>query len=214
MPCTPVRGVCAALLLLCFACAPAARAWDLMAGMTQADLHLAEKEAGVYLGVQEVYPVGDGPWVFIGSAEYQLRRGSQIFNYTNPQFGLFQEEGAVSLHCLQPAGFLGVDLAVGEHAIRFYTGASILLKVGESWDEPDGDKGFDLGYEDLDLQLHLGMTFVIDRYLVDARYSAGLLESVVYRDDDVLGGDKAAGDDLPEEGEKASMMQVGVGMSF
>lgn len=214
MPRTPFRVFCLALLLLGFVCAPAALAWELVGGMTQADLNLVEKDAGFYLGIQEVYPVGDGPFVFIGSAEYQLRKGSQVFNYTNPQFGLFHEEGTVSLHCLQPAAFLGVDLPMGERVIRFYTGASILLKVGESWDEPDGDKGFDLGYEDLDLQLHLGMTFVINRYLVDARYSAGLLESVVYRDDDVLGGDKAAGDDLPENGEKSSLLQVGVGMSF
>ncbi len=214
MPRFPVRGVCAALLLLTLVCVPAAGAWELTAGMTLADLQLEEKEPGVYVGVQEAWPVGEGPLLFIGSMEYQLRKGSQIFNYTNPNTGLFQERGVVSLHYLQPAGFLAADLPVGARSIRFYSGASLLLKMGETWDEPDGEKGFDLGYEDMDLQLHLGMTFVVERLRVDARYSVGLLESVVYRDDDVLPGNKAAAEVLPENGEKTSLLQVGVGMSF
>ncbi|PID80473.1 hypothetical protein CSA17_05925 [bacterium DOLJORAL78_65_58] len=208
-----LRSVCLGLLLN-LAFVPAALAWELVGGMTRADLGLAEKKTGFYLGAQETWPVGRGPLVFIGSAEYQLRRGSQVFNYTSPSYGLRQDWGTVGLHCLQPAGFLAVDLPVGGQRIRLYGGASLLLKMAEAWDEPDGKKGFDLGYEDLGLQAHLGLSVVFGRHFVDARYSAGLQGGVVYRDTRFSKTGKAAGDDLPEDGTKTHLIQVGAGMRF
>lgn len=191
-----------------------ALAWDMTVGWLQADLALQDKDPGLYVGVQEAWSVGDGPFVFVGAAEYQLRKGTQAFYYTSQSQGLFEDEGTVSLHCLQPTGFLGLDLPVGEMKVRFYTGASLYLKMSESWDEPDGGKGMDLGYEDIDVQGHLGVSLHLDRFLVDGRYSAGLMDQLVYRDDDVLPGNKAGADDLPGDGGKISVIQIGGGFSF
>lgn len=209
-----LRTPCCALVCALVLFASTAPALELTGGWVQADLALEEKGDGVYLGVQEVWPIGDGPFIFIAAAEYQLRRGLQTFNYTHPDRGLFQEQGEVSLHYLQTAGFLGVEVPVGTRSLRFYGGASMGIKLDESWDEPEADKGLDLGFEDQDLQLHLGMSFPFGRYLVDARYTAGLLEQVIIRDAGAILPDKAAGDELPGGGEKVNIMQIGFGVRF
>ncbi len=211
-----------AKLLITFAFAlvmvSSAQAVQISAGWTESDLGLENRGNGFYAGVQNSWPLGND-FDFTAAGEYQNKSASQLLDYTNPDEGLFSSEGEITLHCFQPAFFVGYSIPMDSFRPRLYVGGSILLKLNESWNEPEGsDSGLRLYYDDFDIQLHAGFSLQYNRFLLDARYSAGLFEMLSVEssqlETSVSGPQKAEIPELPEDGTKINSIQVGIGYTF
>ncbi len=191
-----------------------AHALHITAGWTNSDVGLQTKGDGFYAGLQDVWPLGDSLFDFTASAEYVQKVGSEMRFYSDEQSGLNEGEATVRLHCVQSTAFMGFRLPVTSLKPRLYTGASVVLKLDESWDEPQGETDGEYNYENMDFQIHLGISLEYSRFLLDARYSTGLMDQLIDRTSNIASGNKAAEPDLPENGAKISSFQVGVGYSF
>lgn len=207
-----------ALLLTAALLAPAAAvATELQAGWTRTDLGLDRDGDGFLVGVGGVQPLGRGPFDIAFGGEYARKRGVQPMLVASPELGLVRSDAEVTLHCLQGTGSVGVGLPVAGLRLRPYAGATVAIKLDETWDRIEGSTGRDYGYEDLDLALHLGLQVrFAGRFFVDGRYSRGLMEQVVERDGEgfTKAIDPLTGATLPEAGDTVSWVQVGAGVAF
>lgn len=202
------------LLLPVLLLASTAQALEATAGWTESDLGLADKGHGFFLGVRDRWPLGEGLFHFSAAGEYVQKAGSLSRYFTDEIHGLRLVESKVRLHCAQAAGFLELGLPRPSFQPTVYTGASVVLKLKEAWNDPGGQAGDDYGFEDLDLQIHVGLLVKISRLMVDARYSTGLMEQLVYRTAGIGSANKAQTPELPAEGAKISSFQLGLGLSF
>lgn len=186
-----------------------------MGGFTRADVGLADDGDGFCLGVGTVAALGEGPLEILAAAEFLQLGGSQVMLFSDPQAGNTVGSAEVTLSCLQPSGSLAVRLPAGPATIRPYAGLAAALKVGESWSTPAGTADRDLGYEDVDLRVHLGVRLNVGKGFLDARYAWGLLDQVTVtgalpdKADDPLGGAS-----LPVAGDKVAFFQVSAGLEF
>jgi hypothetical protein len=202
------------LLAALISFAPAAYALHVVAGWTDADIGLEERGNGFYAGVQESWALGTGMFDFTAAGEYLQKAGSMHRYYSDPHTGLTYGEAKVRLHCFQTAGFIGMSIPVSSFTPRLYTGASVVLNLSNSWDEPEGSTDGDYSYENMDFQVHLGLTIEVSRFLLDVRYSTGLLGQVIDRTNEIANPNKAEVEELPENGAKINSVQVGIGYSF
>ncbi|MFH2052447.1 MAG: hypothetical protein ABIK96_08265 [bacterium] len=186
-----------------------------LGGYTRADVGLADDGDGFCLGVGTVAALGDGPLEILAAAEFLQLGGSQTMLFSDPQAGNTVGPAEVTLSYLQPAGSLAIRLPAGPVIIRPYAGLAAALKVGESWSTPTGTADRDLGYEDVDLRVHLGARLNAGKGFLDARYAWGLLDQVTVtgalpdKADDPLGGES-----LPVAGDKVSFFRVSAGWNF
>ncbi len=202
------------LLVFLSLLAPTAQALIVTAGWTDSDIGLEERGNGFYAGVQDSWSLGTGLFDITVAGEYLQKAGSMHRYYSDPHSGLTYGEAKVRLHCLQPAAFLGLRIPVSGFTPRLYSGVSVVMNLEESWDEPEGDTGGGYGYESMDFQVHLGLSLEFSRFLLDLRYSTGLMEQLIDQTDQVLNSQKAEVADQPENGAKISSLQIGVGYSF
>lgn len=202
------------LLMALIFFAPSAQALTVTAGWIQADVGLDENTAGWFTGIQETRAlVGDLIDITV-SGEYLKKAGSLSRLYSDPHAGETTGEAKVRLHCFQPAFFLGVRLPVSAFTARLYTGSSVVLNLGESWDEPIGTTALEYGYEELDFQVHAGFFTEISNFVLDIRYSYGLKDQLIVRTGQDMNLQKAEVIETPEDGEKITSLQIGVGYSF
>ncbi len=194
--------------------ASSALALHVTAGGIESDIGLEEKGHGFYVGAQDSWPLGEGLFDITLAGEYLQKSGSMHRYYSDPHTGLTFGEANVTLHCLQPAAFVGVGIPVANWKPRLYTGASVVLKLSDSWDEPEGSTDGDYSYENLDFQVHVGFSLEVSRFMLDARYSSGLMEQLIDRTSQLANPGKAEVPELPENGSKISSLQIGVGYSF
>ena len=214
-----IRAMMGVLAVLAAAVLPAAAAAvEIHAGWVHADLGLDGQGDGFTAGVGGTWPVGAGPFDVTATGEYVVKRGSQPLLVGNPDLGLVRSDAEVTLRCLQPAAFVGFNVPLGAVRPRLYAGASISIKLDETWDRTPGLTNRDYGYEDVDAAVHLGAQLRFrGRVFLDARYSHGLLEQVVDRDGDAAAAkesDPLTGAQLPEDGDTVSSYQLGVGVVF
>lgn len=208
-----IRNLLLAITLL-MVLASSAQALYVTAGWTDADIGLEENGNGFYGGIQDSWTLGSGLFDFTVAGEYLQKAGSMHRYYSDPHTGLTFGEAKVRLHCLQPAAFLGLSVPVSGFTPRVYTGASVVLKLADSWDEPEGSTDGDYSYEKMDFQLHVGFSLQVSRFMLDARYSSGLMDQLVDRTGQVASPLKAEVPELPEDNAKISSVQVGIGYSF
>ncbi len=194
--------------------ASSAQALYVTAGWTESDIGLEEKGNGFYAGIQDSWPMGGDMFDITLAGEYLQKVGSMHRYYSDPYSGLTYGEAKVTLHCLQPAAFVGLSVPVSGLKPRLYTGTSVVLKLSDSWDEPEGSTDGDYSYENLDFQVHVGFSLEISRFMLDARYSLGLMDQLIDRTSEIAGAAKAEVEDLPEDGSKIDSLQIGVGFSF
>jgi hypothetical protein len=171
------------------------------------------------LGLGETWTVGGGPFDVAAELAYAQRAGSQPMYFTSTSAGLFADEAAVTLHMLRPSFFCGLRVLEGKVVPRLYAGLSTPIKVSESWDKPAGETAVVYGYEDLDVEAHLGASLAVGRLGVDFRWNAGLLEQLVVRDADNAGGWTKTEVDpdaakVPEDGAKVTSWQLGLTVAF
>lgn len=202
------------LLMALVLFAPGAQALTVTAGWTDSDIGIDERGNGFYAGMQESWSLGSGLFDFTAAGEYVQKVGSMNRFYSHPELGLFEDEAKVRLHCLQPAAFVGLRLPVSSLAPRIYTGVSVVLKLNESWDEPEGNTAGDYGYENMDFQIHVGVSMQVSRFVLDARYSQGMMGQVIDRTDQHLYPTKAEVIPTPENGAKIDSIQIGIGYTF
>jgi hypothetical protein len=207
------------LLLVLLLAVPASAQWFVSAGMNRSDLGLNDPGNGFQVGGGEMRSLPDDRFDASWSLEYVQRRGSQPMFFDDPSRGPVFGEAAVTLAYVQPAATLGWRVPVGGLLLRPYVGASIAVKIGESWDKPVGSTNRVYSYEDIDFMGHAGLTVGLGRLLVDLRGSWGFLEQVIDRDYDNAGGwekadDPLAGVTVPQAGDRSSALQVGLGLTF
>jgi len=205
--------LCFLLTVLAFS-ATSAEAMIVTAGWIRSDIGLEEDGDGFYTGVQETWEMGNGRFDFTVAGEYLQKSGSMHRFYSDPHTGETFAKADVLLHCVQPAAFLGLRLPVKSFTSRLYAGASVVLKLSESWDEPEGSTAGDYGYENMDFQVHLGFANEISRFLVDIRFSYGLMDQLINQTSQNLYPGKADVDETLEDGAKISSLQIGVGYKF
>ena len=213
------RMMAVVVALLALAVLPAAAgAVEIHAGWVRADLGLDAQGDGFTAGVGGTWPLGTGSFDVTASGEYVVKRGSQPLMVGNPDLGLVRSDAEVTLRCLQPAAFVGFNVPLGAVRPRLYAGASISIKLDESWQRTPGATNRDYGYEDVDAAVHLGVQLRTGgRFFLDARYNHGLLEQVVDRDGDAAATkefDPLTGAQVPEDGDTVSSYQLGVGVVF
>lgn len=204
--------------LLLLLASPAA-AWYVSAGGSESDVGLDEKRSGFFVGVGERWPRPDSHFDVAAELAYVQRAGSQPLIFTDGVLPAFRDDAEVRLHMLRPALFGGVTIPAGRVEPRLYTGFSVAVKLAESWTKPEGETNRVYGYEDIDAEMHLGVSVGVGRLFLDFRYNHGLLDQLVDRDFDNAGSWTKAGDDLagvktPEGGDNVSSWQVGAGFGF
>jgi len=204
-----------AIVSFCASAGPAA-AFQIHAGLIRSDVGLDQEGSGFTFGVGGQTPLGTGPFDFTGTLEYLQKRGTQPMIVSNPKLGPVRADAEVTLHCLQPAGFLGWSFPVGSLVPRLYAGASVSVKLGESWDRLEGGVATDYSYEDVDFLVHLGATLRYrEFFFLDVRWSQGLMEQVVVRDGSAAKAqDPLTGARLPEDGDTVSSFQIGLGVTL
>lgn len=210
---------CVYVLLILVLAAPVSAQWFVSAGMNRSDLGLNDEGNGFTLGGGEIRPLPGGSFDVAWSLEYVQRRSSQPMMFFDPDRGPVFGDAEATLGYLQPAAMLGWRLPVAGLLLRPYAGASVAIKISESWDKPDGGTNRVYGYEDLDVMAHLGLTVGLGRLLVELRGSWGFMEQVIDRDYDNAGGwekadDPLAGIEVPQAGDKSSAVQIGLGLTF
>jgi Outer membrane protein beta-barrel domain len=202
------------VLLALFMFSSTAQAVHVTAGWTDSDIGLTERGNGFYVGVLEHWPMSGDWFEFSAAAEYVQKSGSMMRLYADPEAGPTEGKATATLHCLQPAAFVGVKIPGMSFLPRFYTGVSLALKLSESWDEPQGETIGDYGYEQMDLQAHLGISAGYSRFLVDARYNFGLTEQLIEPSSIISPANKALDQEFPENGAKINSFQLGLGFAF
>lgn len=187
------------------------------AWVTHSDVGLYDSRGGGGLGVSGNVLSDSGSVDLTFGFEYIQRRGAQPRYFAHPTDGLILDNAEVVLHYLQPVALVGVSFPVGKWVPRVYGGLSFALKVGETWNQPEGETNGEIGYEDTDVLVHLGTTIQEGRYFIDFRYSWGLTRQVVDNTTfrvEKLAEDVEAGLDAFEDGNKVHGFQAGLGYRF
>ncbi|MCP4571625.1 MAG: PorT family protein [bacterium] len=218
MPRSSISGCLLLSFVMALAASPAG-AWYVVAGAGESDVGLHENGTSYTIGGGESWPVGPGPFDISAELSYLQRAGSQPLIFTNGVLPYFVDEASVTVHMVRPAIFGGVRLLEGRVVPRLYAGFSASVKVAESWEKPVGETNRVYGYEDLDAELHAGLSVGVGRFAVDFRYNHGLRDQLVDRDADNAGSWDKAQDDLegiatPEGGARATSWQVGLSVGF
>jgi hypothetical protein len=112
-------------------------------------------------------------------------------------------------------------MSTGNWQWRLYAGGALGLKVSESWTLPEGDwvDPDPYGYEDIDYLALVGLGVKMGRWVLDARYCAGLTEQLILRNE-LDNQDTKAYEELlpgvadPENGASLSNFQLSVGIGF
>lgn len=206
------------VLLGCLA-TPAAAEWIVFGGANTSDLALNDPGNGFYLGGGEIRTLPGEVFDVAWTLEYERRTSSQPMFFDDVDTGETLGEAAVTLGYIQPSAMLGWRLPVGPLLLRPYGGASIAIKISESWETPPGGSSRVYSYEDIDFVLSAGATLGWNHVFVDVRWSWGMLGQVIDRDHDNAGGwnkadDALAGVEVPVEGDTTSAVQAGLGISF
>jgi hypothetical protein len=211
----PAASILAALLLTAWT--PAA-AVTVAAGWTRADLGLQDKGDGIFLGVSNDIPVVSRILDASYALEYVQKVGSQPTFFSDPVSGFLTDEAEVTLHCLQPALFLGARVPDLGFVPRIYVGGSLVLKVKESWSDFPGQADREWGYKNSDIVGHVGVSLQVGPVLADFRFSQGLTGQLLQDNSQVVLGAKAEvgpeGDFEPRIGAKLSHFQLGAGFRF
>lgn len=218
-PRTTLIALSVVLFIVPGAATPASAQWFVSGGMNRSDLGLNDPGDGFYVGGGEIRPLSGDHFDVAWSVEYLQRRSSQPMIFDDPNQGPVFGEAEATLGYVQPAAMLGWRLEVVGLLLRPYAGASIAVKISETWDKPEGSTNRVYSYEDIDVMVHGGATLGWGRLLVDLRGSWGLMEQVIDRDYDNAGGwekadDLLAGVEVPQAGDKTSAVQVGLGLTF
>lgn len=198
-----------------------ALALDLTAGVTHSDVGLYKDGSGGVLGIGQNILSDPGLVDLTVMVEYVQRGGSQPRYFSHPTNGLVLDDADVLLHQLQTAAFVGRSFPFSRFTPRVYGGASVAIKLSESWTQPEGNTAGVIGYEDTDFILHLGVTMDFTRYFVDARYSFGMTKQLIDTTDPLtkIDGLKAAAEVEDgigefEDGAKVSGFQMSLGYRF
>jgi len=214
----PFRVACAlaAACALGLAAAPVS-ATEITAGWLRSDIGLDQSGNGLFVGVGGNWPLGAGPFDVSAGGSFLRKRGVQPLLVGSPDLGLVRSDAQVTLTCLQPEASVGWNLPAGPLGLRPYAGGAVSIKLGETWDRVAGALAREYGYDDVDVVVHAGLQVrVAGRFLVDARYSRGLLGQVVSRDGTgfTKAIDPLTGAKLPEDGDTVAWVQVGAGVAF
>lgn len=216
----PLRAVLPLLSLSILLLWPgAAAAWLVEAGWSHADVGLDAAGDGLCLGAGQRLPLGEGPWSLDLLAEYVQKAGSQPRLFVDPLTDASLGDEEIRLHYLQPTVLIGRDLLRRPGGPRPYAGASLALKMGETWTRPVEDGQDPYAYEDIDVVAHLGVSAGVARAVLDFRYSWGLAGQLIVQP---TTGDTAAkaadylpaGTLEPEDGARLSHFQLTATVAF
>jgi hypothetical protein len=215
----PFRWRITGLLIVILALgASASPAVQISAGWTHADVGLQYEGDGLFVGV-----ANDIPWasrVFDASyaLEYVQKAGSQPTFFSDPETGFTVTDAEVTLHCLQPAVFLGARIPDLFFVPRIYTGLSIVLKVDEEWSDFPGQASLEWGYKNSDISGHLGVSLGVGPVAVDFRFTFGFTGQLLKDNTPEPVAAKAEeppeGTYVPETGAKINHYQLGAGFTF
>ena len=205
------------LALATFAAAPSF-AVQVAAGWTHADVGLQNEGDGFYVGVANDidwdHRILDASYAL----EYVQKVGSQPTFFSDPVEGFTVADAEVTLHCVQPAVFMGARIPDLGFVPRIYAGLSIVLKVQESWSDFPGAADQDWGYKNSDICGHLGVSVGVGPVSVDFRFTQGFTGQLLKDDSEKPLALKAEvgpeGSWIPESGAKLSHYQLGAGFSF
>lgn len=212
-----VSGAALVALLCLGSTAPAAEGWYAAAGVAGADLGLDQSRQGLALEVGRILPLPGSRFDFAFRGEYLQKVGNQPRVFVTEENPGFVGDEELVLHYLQPAVSLGYSWPMPSVAPRIYAGASMGLKLGETWNHP-ADDGLEIfGFEDTDFALHAGASLTWRRWLLDARWEQGLVSQLLVDEGAALtqkAEDPLAGVDDPEDGAKITTWRVLLGFSF
>lgn len=213
----PLRPLILLILTLALAGTPAA-AVTVSAGWTRADVGLQNKLDGFFMGVANDIPLTSRFLDASYSLEYMQKVGSQPTFFSDPVDGFTTQDAEVTLHCVQPAIFLGAHVPDLGFVPRVYVGGSIILKVKESWSEFPGQPDQEWAYKNTDIAVHVGASLQVGPVLADFRFTQGVVGQLLREDNEVvLGGKSTVGPEgahEPQIGAKISHVQLGLGFSF
>lgn len=206
------------IVVLVMSATPAA-AVKISAGWTRADVGLQNKGDGLFVGVGNDIPMTSRFLDASYSLEYVQKVGSQPTFFTDPVTGFTTTDAEVTLHCVQPAMFLGARVPDLGFVPRIYVGGSVVLKVEESWSDFPGDPNREWGYKNTDIVGHVGVSLQVGPVTADFRYTQGFVGQLLRDNTELpLDGAKAEvgpeGAHDPEIGAKISLFQLGAGFSF
>lgn len=215
----PLRLIFAGILTVSLIVgASTAGAVQISAGWTHADVGLQNEGDGLFVGI-----ANDIPWTsrFFDASyalEYVQKAGSQPTFFTDPVTGFTVTDAEVTLHCLQPAVFLGARFPDLSFVPRIYTGLSIVLKVDEQWSDFPGQASLEWGYKNSDISGHLGASLGVGPVAVDFRFTFGFTGQLLRDNTPEPVAAKAEeppeGTFVPEEGAKINHYQLGAGFTF
>lgn len=209
-----------ALLLIVFLVlgSSAACAVQVSAGWTHSDVGLQNKGDGLFVGVGDGIPMVSRVFDARYALEYVQKVGSQPTFFSDPQSGFAVTDAKVTLHCLQPAIFMGARIPGLGFVPRIYAGLSVVLKVKESWSDFPGQADLEWGYKNTDITGCLGVSLGVGPVAVDLRFTQGFTGQLLHDNTPVPGAAKAEvgpeGTFVPETGSKISLFQLGAGFTF
>ncbi len=214
-----------ALMLVVFTCAAlalplTAYSMNVSAGWTHSDVGLHNDGDGFYLGVGNAIPLASSFLDASYSFDYVQKKGSQPTPFFDPVGGFITEDAEVTLHVVQPSIFLGARILDLSVVPRIYTGTSIGLKLKESWSDFPGVPDQAYGYKETDVIFHLGASLTLGSVGFDLRWSKSLVGQLILDPQEVPLNNPAKATDLmpgvevPEEGHKTEVVQLGVVFSF
>lgn len=208
---------CILLAVAMLAVSPAG-AVQVTAGWTHADVGLQNEGDGFFVGVGSGIPWENRYFDASYAFEYVQKVGSQPTFFSDPVEGFTTTDAKVTLHCLQPAIFLGARIPDLGFVPRIYAGASVVLKVEESWSDFPGQAHLEWGYKNTDIAGHLGASLSLGPVTVDFRFTQGFTGQLLYDNTPQPLAAKAEelpeGTFLPEEGAKLTHYQLGAGFTF
>ncbi len=193
--------------------------WWAQGGWVRSDVGLADQGDGLWVGVEGAHTLGTGHWELGYSLAYVQEVGAQTMLFSDPREGSQVGPAEVTLHTLQPGVNLGLVHDLGSFNMRLYGGGAVNLKLSEQWTHPAGEADRQYSFENLDLDLQLGLSLRRDNFSLDFRYSLGLLDQLLVEGAPPTGKssqaeDPLGGEALPAAGEKVSSWRVGLGYRF
>jgi hypothetical protein len=172
---------------------------------------------GLCVGVANDIPWASRVFDAAYALEYVQKVGSQPTFFSHPVTGFTVTDAEVTLHCLQPAVFLGARIPDLSFVPRIYTGLSIVLKVAEQWNDFPGLPSLKWGYKNSDISGHLGVSLGVGPVAVDFRFTFGFTGQLLYDNTPeplAKAEDPPEGTFVPEEGTRINHFQLGAGFTF
>ncbi len=196
-----------------------AETWWAQAGWVRSDVGLAAQGNGPWAGVEGIRPLGTGLLELGYSLAYVQKQGSLNMVFSDIHEGNRLGKDAVILHYLQPALSLGLARDFGSVRARIYGAGAVDLKLSEQWDHPVGVADREYSYENLNLMAQVGMSLRAGSFMLEFRYSAGLLDQLLVTGVAPSGKSSQAEDTegesvLPGPGGKISNWRLGLGVEF